>query len=745
MSRRLMRFVCALFGVVLATLVGSPEGPLSLVSSVSAQPPKVVPAGQTPVDHRLKPLRDLNAYFPFEPSSTPGAWALRKQEVQRHLLVSLGLWPMPTKTPANAVVHGKVDRDDYTVERVFFESFPGFYVTGSLYRPKGREGRMPGVLCPHGHWANGRFFDHGTDKIKQEIASGAEKSEESGRSPLQARCVQLARMGCVVFHYDMIGYADSVQISQDVAHGFRKQRPELSTLEDWGLFSTQAEAHAQSVMGMQTYNSIRALDFLLELPDVDPQRIGVTGASGGGTQTFILGAIDDRPHVAFPAVMVSTAMQGGCTCENCSLLRVGTGNVEFAAMFAPRPLGMTAADDWTKEMQTKGFPELQKHYAMLDAPDNVMLKADLQFGHNYNLVGRTAMYHWFNKHLRLKVKEPIEERDYKRLSIEEMTVWSGKYAKPESGPDVERRVLGWWTRDAEKQLAALRPTDTKSLEEYRRVVGGAVESLIGRGVSESGDHEWEQRSELDQNGHLVMAGVLRYRKKQCELPVVFAHPKNWNGRVVVWLTPSGKSGLFTEKGELAESVRKLVDQGTSVVGADLLYQGEFLRDGSPLKETPRVENGREFAGYTFGYNPTVFAGRVHDVLALITFVKQHESAPKQIDLVGLDGMGAVAAVAGAQARSLLDRVVVDTRGFRFGKLESFRDPDFLPGGAKYGDLPGIMALIAPAKLWVAGETGDSPALIRAAYASAQRPNLVTFHSGPAEGANQAAVEYLAKP
>ena len=124
-------------------------------------------------------------------------------------------------------------------------------------------------------------------------------------------------------------------------------------------------------MGLQTYNSIRALDWLSELPDVDPARIGVTGASGGGTQTFILCAIDHRPAVAFPAVMVSTAMQGGCTCENCSLLRVGTGNVEFAALMAPRPLGMTGANDWTKEMATKGLPELKAHYAMLGVPDKV--------------------------------------------------------------------------------------------------------------------------------------------------------------------------------------------------------------------------------------------------------------------------------------------------------------------------------------------------------------------------------------
>src|ERR1051325_10436318 len=113
-------------------------------------------------------------------------------------------------------------------------------------------------------------------------------------------------------------------------------------------------------MGLQTWNSIRALDFVTSLPDVDASRIGVTGASGGGTQTFILCAVDPRPAVEFPAVMVSTAMQGGCTCENASLLRIHTGNIEFAALFAPKPQGMTCANDWTKEMSTKGFPELKQ-------------------------------------------------------------------------------------------------------------------------------------------------------------------------------------------------------------------------------------------------------------------------------------------------------------------------------------------------------------------------------------------------
>ena len=104
---------------------------------------------------------------------------------------------------------------------------------------------------------------------------------------------------------------------------------------------------------------MRSLDFLLTLPEVDSERIAMTGASGGATQTMLLAAIDDRVNLSFPCVMVSTAMQGGCTCENASLLRINTGNVEFAALFAPKPQGMNTANDWTKELAVKGFPELQ--------------------------------------------------------------------------------------------------------------------------------------------------------------------------------------------------------------------------------------------------------------------------------------------------------------------------------------------------------------------------------------------------
>jgi len=689
---------------------------LFVAGTAWAEPLRVLPEGQLPQDRRLEPLKDLDGYFPFTPAKSKEEWEPRAERVRRQILVANGLWPMPIKTPLNARVHGLIDMGDYSVEKAFFESMPGFYVTGSLYRPKGKSGKLPGVLCPHGHWANGRFYDNAVANVQKEIESGAEQFESNGRSPLQARCMHLAKMGCVVFHYDMIGYADNTQISFEVAHRFSKQRPEMNTTENWGLFSPQAEAHFQSVMGLQTYNSIRALDFLSELPDVDTSRLAVTGASGGGTQTFILSAIDPRVAVSFPAVMVSTAMQGGCTCENCSNLRIGTGNVEFAALFAPKPIGMSAAKDWTEFMSTKGFPELQQHYRLFDAADNAVLVSRTEFGHNYNSVTRHAMYHWFNKHLKLGVKEPIQETEITLLSPEQMTVWDDKHPKPEGGDEFERKLLSQWHRNTGGQIATLQvaavevPRSDDTDAHYRELIGGGVDIVIGRGLPAADDVEVEHIDESEQGSYLRVLGLLRNKPAGEELPVVFLHPHDWKGRVVVWLDKDGKAGLFDGDGTPKPEIKRLVDAGATVVGVDLLYQGEFLADGKPLEQTGRVANTREAAAYTFGYNHTVFAKRVHDVLTVLSFAKHHKLKPKQIDLVGLAGAGHWAATAAAQSRGLLHATAIDTQGFRFGNVLDIHSPDFLPGGAKYGDLPGMIELAALENLWLSDEAGKQSAV-----------------------------------
>lgn len=709
-----------------------------------ADVPRVLPGGSKPKDKRLEPLKDLNGYFPFKPSATPEEWAKRAERVRRQTQVATGLWPAPVKTPLNAVVHGKIDRPEYTVEKVFFESYPGFYVTGSLYRPKGRNGKLPGVLCPHGHWANGRFFDAGVPAARQQIVQGAERFENSGRFPLQARCMQLARMGCVVFHYDMVGYADSQQISFDVAHRYGKPRPAMEGPENWGFFSPQAELRLQNIMALQTYNSVRALDWLTSLPEVDPARIGVTGASGGGTQTFVLGVVDPRPTVAFPAVMVSTAMQGGCTCENCDYLRVDTGNIELAALFAPKPLGMTGADDWTKEIATKGLPELQQHYKMLGAEGKVQAFPFLHFPHNYNYVSRAAMYGWFNKYLSLGLEEPVIEEDFRPLSVAEMSVWDEAHPKPASGDDFERTLSRRIAADSDKQIAELAPKDAPTLAKFREVVGGAFDVLIGHGLPASGAVEFEKTQENDRGSYLEFAGLLRNAEHGQELPTLFLQPKTWNKQVVIWVDAAGKSGLYGTDGALKPEVNKLLASGAALAACDLLYQGEFLAAGEAPPKNRKVNTDRQFAGFTYGYNHPLFAQRVHDLLSLISFVKHHEQKPERIDLIGLGTAGAWTAAACVQAGDAVQKAAVDTAGFRFAKLNSFDEAEFLPGSVKYGDLPALLALAAPHPLWLAGEGAETPAMVKAAYAASGRPDDVqAYHGNPAEAAT-AAIDWLLK-
>lgn len=708
-----------------------------------ADVPRALPAGTLPDDARLAPPKSLNGYFPFTPPASKAEWDKRADYVRRQILISQGLWPLPTKTPLNAVIHGKIDFPDYSVEKGYFESSPGFFVTGNLYRPKNVKGKVPVVLFAHGHWQNARLSEESEDNLRKEIATGQERFERGGRSRFQSMCVQLARMGCVVWQWDMLSDSDSHQFSRNVVHGFAKQRPEMNTAENWGLYSPQAEAHLHSIMGLQTWNSIRSLDFVLSLPEVDPARTAMTGASGGGTQTMLLAAVDPRLALSFPAVMVSTAMQGGCTCENASLLRVNTGNIEFAALFAPKPQGLTTADDWTKELSTKGFPDLKKLYTLLGAPDNVLIQRGEHFPHNYNAVSRSAFYTFLNRHFQLGFKDPVVEHDYDVLSRDQLTVWDTGHPEPaRESPEFERQLLKYLADDADKQLRA----SAASPERLRQEIGSAVEVLIGRTLAGAGETEWELKNKTDRDSYVEMSGLVRNKTHDEELPVVWLYPKKWNGRAVVWLDDAGKSALYAADGSVKPAVQQLVNSGATVLGADLLFQGEFLADGQPVKETRRVaDNAREAAAYTLGYNHSLFAQRTHDILTLVKYLKTAEVAghpkPTSVDVAGFGVTGPLVAAARALSGDAIGRAAIDTGSFRFGKLLDFRDPQFLPGGAKYLDIPGLLALGAPQKLWLAGE-GSEPALISDAYKSAGQKERLSVFTGEAGQKTAAAVVWL---
>ena len=655
----------------------------------------VIPAALTPggpnagasshVSAQTPALRDLDGHFPFTPSVSKDAWTARAEALRRQVRVSLGLWPWPTRTPLNAVAHGAVVREGYTVERVFFESVPGHFVTGSLYKPVGRAGKLPAVLSPHGHWPGGRFQDIAEPERRKQLASGAERFDNAARHILQARAVQLARMGAVVLLYDMIGYADSVQIPQAIAHSPRG-RPRKES-DDGLFFSVGAELRLQSILGLQMWNAVRALDFLVSLPDVDPARIAVTGASGGGTQTFLLGAIDDRPAVAFPAVMVSARMQGGCTCENADYLRIGTGNVELAALFAPKPLGMTAADDWTRTMPADGFPQLQAHYDLFGAKDKVQLFPFLQFGHNYNHVSRVAMYGFLSQHLGLGFDEPVLESDFVPLTRDEATVWTTAHPAPPGGDDHERAVTTWWQADTERQLAA--PRDAAGLEAWRAVVSGAVRAIV----------ETTQRE----------AGAAPLQDSQRP------HPR---GMVVVTSSGSGPPSLNQQHAAVKTALRE---------AGFLVHTGG--NDGATAAANVLVAN-RHAAAYTFGYNAPMVAERAGRLVAELRQARR-TAAGVPVYLVALDGHAtAWAALAAASAPELVDRAAFVTDGFRFASVRSLEDPAFLPGSVKYGDLPSMLAVLAPKPLWIGGDKREALTLLSGVYDTAgARQRLTVSQSG----------------
>ena len=452
-------------------------------------------------------------------------------------------------------------------------------------------------------------------------------------------------------------------------------------------------------MGLQTLNSIRSIDFLLTLPEVDPARLAVTGSSGGGTQTMLLAAADPRVALSCPVVMVSTAMQGGCSCENATLLRVNSGNVEIAALFAPKPQGMNTANDWTKEMATKGFPDLQKLYALYSKKDFVTLQRGEHFPHNYNAVTRSGFYALLNKHFKLGFEAPIIERDYQPLPKEKLTVWDDSHPAPKAGdPEFERGLLKWLKTDAQQQLQALAQTD----EGREQVLRPAIETLIGRPYAQAGAITFPDASTQWRDSHFRTQGRLLNATYGEEVAVDWLQPTKPTGEVVIWLDDAGKGSARLPDGTIRPELQELIDRGVGVLTADL-----FLQDDKKLKQTRVVTGPREVPAYTFGYNHALFAQRVHDVMTITSYLLRPRDASqppiKKVSLAGFGKMGAVAAAARASTGEAIAKAAVDTAGFRFGQLLDYRDPMFLPGGSKYLDVPGLLCVASAQPLWVAGE------------------------------------------
>jgi hypothetical protein len=631
----------------------------SLVLCASPQAAQTAPSS----DPRASALVTLDGEHAWKFEGDAKAWAAESERIRRQVQVSAGLWPMPERGAVRSIVRGEVDRGEYKVQAILLETVPGFFVGGSLYLPAKRAERAPAVLCPHGHWTDGRFCRRSDDEVKAELASGAETNADAARFHLQARCVQLARMGCIVFFYDMVGVADTKQLGH--GQGFTDLESIL-----WG----------ESAFGLQTWDSLRVLDWLAARPDVDPARIGVTGESGGGTQTFILCALDPRPAVAFPAVMVSTEMQGGCVCENAPQLRIGINNVAIAALMAPRPLELSGANDWTVHIETHGLPELKAVYKALGVEDRVAAHCWPQFGHNYNLLAREEMERWFDKYLKLGAGADVHEKPFTPIEPAELSALGSRGALPpeaKSGDEVRASLRA----AAADRFKALIPKTKADVERYRAAVEPALEVLL----------------------HTSLASIEPVTcVKTADKPELITLNASDGGPpvIVTLLAPAKPSGTLCIA--VSGSGRPLVSMSAEGFKHGVTYlMPHMLLDGDEAAKLRVDERHAAYAGYTWCYNRVLIAERARDLLVAIAAARKIEGT-KRVVLWGEGRAGPRALLAAALGRRYLDRVLVDA-DWDFTDIKSLDDPDMLPGALRYGGLDGFAALVLPVALTIADQ------------------------------------------
>jgi dienelactone hydrolase len=588
-------------------------------------------------------------HYKMPAPSSRQAWLERAAFLRKQILASAGLLPTPEKNALNAQIFGKLERDGYTIEKVLLETCPGFYLGGNLYRPRGRSGPFPGVVSPHGHFAYGRL-------------------ENTPLVSTPARCINLARQGFVVFSYDMVGYNDTDQ----VPHEFGGDREGL-----WNISS----------FGLHLWDSIRAVDFLTSLPDVDPARIACTGASSGGLQCFYLTAVDDRVQVSAPVNKISAIEQGG-GCQSAPNLRAGApdmSNVLVAAMTAPRPmLIVSAAGDWTLNTANEELPAIRNIYRLLGAEQNVE-HIQVNALHNYNKESREAVYNFFNARM-LGNKDLVLEKNYRVEQLQDLLVLHN-HARPDNALSLEQLINNWMTA-ARRGIADLKPRDAAGLaraqSEFRERLTFSL--LVSKPAPE------EVLSEKREGFSPGEGLVLGRSGKGDRLPAVWLAPTKANPRVAPSLVvhPDGIAWAST-----SSLVKAILDRGGVVLAIDAFQTG--------TAKAPRDQTQRSFADF----NQTNDAHRVQDILTALEYLRRRSGSP-QVNLIGLEIAGVWSYFARAMADDKVN-LVADLAQFRADTDDEYLSRFLIPGLRKAGDFRAAAVLNAGGKVLLHNTGREFPA------------------------------------
>ena len=643
-------------------------------------------------DARLLSMRGINTVYALPAYPTRERWESHADSVRRQILVATGLLPMLPKPPLNASITGRIVRDGYSIEKVFFQSQPSFFVAGNLYRPVGRTGPFPAILSPHGHFDRGRL-------VNSDVAS------------VPARAINLARQGYVVLTYDMVGYDDTKQVN----HTFASE-PEW---ELWGI----------NLLGLQLWNSTRALELLRSLPDVDPVRIGITGASGGATQVFLLTALDTVGAIRAmaPVNMISAEMQGGDLCENAPGLRLGTFNVEIAALSAPRPMLMVSTSgDWTTHTRTREYPMMRSLYGLYGAADRVS-NSHFDYPHNYNRSSREAVYPFFARQLlgdsvasRFREQPIPSEKDSDLLVfLKEMVVDrnvtfadlpAGSYTPPPAALD--EAGLTAYLRDAGTALLnEAWPRNSETLASFRAVYGEAFRTALATQTRPA--VEAVSRGAFTRPGYRGERWLVSRAGAGEWIPSVWLRSAPGVSRsATILLSPRGKADLDTPA--TAALVKGLLAAGQSVLAPDLFLTGEHVLQAGT--KTERDEASKFFDTY----NRTDTQERVQDILTSIAFLRSQ--GVQRIDLVGEGDAGIWSILAAGAAEGGVDRVVATGMDANSGDMASGLR-NLVPGLFRLGGVATAAALAAPAPIMIVGpDAAFAGPRIPAAYTAAGAPD-----------------------
>ena len=504
-----------------------------------------------PYDARLTADRHTYTVFPIARFSSREEVEKRREELVFSLRMAAGLYPWPERAPMKVRREACASFDGCRVEKIMFESRPGFWSTGNLYLPDPLNGPAPAILNVIGHWREQRLTRLEEADYPQQL-------------------VNFARMGFVCLVTDMIGWVDSRQITHEYGYG-------------------EKELWCSNGLGVQLWNNIRALDLLCGMPEVDGSRIGVTGASGGGSQSLFLALADERVRACAPINMISLRMQGGCFCENAPGLRRHTTNAEMCAMLAPRPLFLAGSTgDWTDQLLTQEYPAMRESYRHYGAEDKVEVFYQVA-DHQYNKKTRRRVYSFFARHL---MGRDIEwtEQDVKTGDIQDLTWFRGEGSAP--GLQGDQAFYEAFRAEREKAARTLSDSEKRRMLKWITGVRDAAEGYLADGAkTRVGTCSVEKTCLVSEDGE--------------QIPFVRAIPDNWDGKsVCLLLSGQGKDCALGAEGQAQ------LAEGRAVISGDLFLTGE---SASAEVEIRGGDMGKRF--FTTFHYPTD-AQRVKDIALL---------------------------------------------------------------------------------------------------------------------------------